>query len=126
MCDGGTVRPGPTQSCDHPVRQSGTVYALAGHMHLLGRSIKVELDPGTPQARTLLDVPNYNFDNQAVQPLASPVAVRAGDMLRVTCTHDAGLRALLPALRGTPPRYVVWGDGTSDEMCLGLVIWSVD
>ena len=126
MCDGGTVRAGPTQSCDHPVRQSGTVYALAGHMHLLGRSIKVELDPGTPQARTLLDVPNYNFDNQAVQPLASPVAVRAGDVLRVTCTHDAGLRALLPALGGTPPRYVVWGDGTSDEMCLGLVIWSVD
>jgi Copper type II ascorbate-dependent monooxygenase, C-terminal domain len=85
----------------------------------------VELNPGTPHARLLLDVPVYNFDNQAVQPLASPVAVHAGDVLRVTCTHDAGLRALLPALRGTPPRYVVWGDGTSDEMCLGLVIWSV-
>jgi hypothetical protein len=125
MCDGGTVTPGPTQSCDHPVRQSGTVYALAGHMHLLGRSIRVVLNPGSPGARTLLDVPTYNFDNQAVQPLASPVAVRAGDVLRVTCTHDAGLRALLPALRGTPPRYVVWGDGTSDEMCLGLLIWSV-
>ncbi len=125
LCDGGTVRSGPTQSCDHPVPQSGTVYALAGHMHLLGRSIKVELNPGTPRARTLLDVPNYNFDNQAVQPLSSPVAVHEGDVLRVTCTHDAGLRALLPALRGTPPRYVVWGDGTSDEMCLGLVIWSV-
>jgi hypothetical protein len=124
-CDGGTVTPGPTQSCDHPVGQSGTVYALAGHMHLLGRSITVVLDPGTPQARTLLDVPTYNFDNQAVQPLAAPVPVHAGDVLRVTCTHDAGLRALLPALHGTPPRYVVWGDGTSDEMCLGLVIWSV-
>jgi hypothetical protein len=23
-----------------------------------------------------------------------------------------------------PPRYVVWGDGTSDEMCLGLMIWA--
>ena len=124
-CDGGTVRPGPTQSCDYPARQSGTAYALAGHMHLLGRSIKVELNPGTPGARTLLDVPNYNFDNQAVQPLAAPVAVHRGDVLRVTCAHDAGLRALLPALRGTPPRYVVWGDGTSDEMCLGMLIWSV-
>jgi hypothetical protein len=25
-------------------------------------------------------------------------------------------------LPGVPPRYVVWGDGTTDEMCLGIVI----
>jgi hypothetical protein len=124
VCDSGTVTPGPTQSCEHAIRQSGTVYAMAGHMHLLGRSIKVELNPGTPGARTLLDVPDYDFDNQSVRPLATPVAVHAGDVLRVTCTHDAGLRKLLPALRDTPPRYVVWGDGTSDEMCLGLMVWS--
>ena len=24
--------------------------------------------------------------------------------------------------RGVPPRYVVWGDGTTDEMCLGILI----
>jgi len=67
----------------------------------------------------------YDFDNQALRPLAKPVTVRPGDVLRVTCTHDVGLRKLLPALRDVPPRYVVWGDGTSDEMCLGLVVWSV-
>jgi hypothetical protein len=27
-------------------------------------------------------------------------------------------------LRYQPPRYVVWGEGTADEMCLGLVVWS--
>jgi hypothetical protein len=124
VCRHGTVTPGPTQSCDQPVRRAGTVYALAGHMHLLGRSIRIELNPGRPGARTLLDVPVYDFDNQALRPLAKPVAVRAGDVLRVTCTHDSGLRRLLPALRDTPPRYVVWGDGTSDEMCLGMVVWS--
>jgi hypothetical protein len=123
-CAHGNIQPGPTQSCDHPVRQAGTVYAVAGHMHLLGRSIRIELNPGTPSARTLLNVPNYDFDNQAVQTLATPVTVKPGDVLRVTCTHDAGLRRLLPQLRNTPPRYVVWGDGTSDEMCLGLMVWS--
>jgi len=124
MCDHGTPAPGPTQQCDHPVRQPGTIYAVAGHMHLLGRSIKIELNPGTAGARTLLDIPVYNFDNQAIHPLAAPLPVKAGDTLRVTCTHDVGLRKLLPQLRTLPPRYVVWGDGTSDEMCLGLVIWS--
>jgi hypothetical protein len=124
-CNGG--RPpvaGAIQHCDRPVPRAGTIYAVAGHMHLLGRSIKIELNPGTPNAQTLLDVPTYNFDDQSIRPLTKPVTVKPGDALRVTCTHDAGLRKLLPQLRTQPARYVVWGDGTSDEMCLGLVIWT--
>jgi hypothetical protein len=93
-------------------------------MHLLGRSIRVVLNPGTPSARTLLDVPVYNFDNQNPHWLAKPVVVKPGDRLKVTCTHDAGLRQQLPALRTLPPRYVLWGEGTSDEMCLAVVNWS--
>ncbi len=123
LCNNGAVLAGPTQHCDHTVLEAGTVYALGGHMHLLGRSIKVELNPGTDRARTLLDVPAYDFDDQAVRPLAQPVAVTPGDTYRVTCTHDVTLRRQLPQLRTLAPRYVVWGDGTSDEMCLGLVIW---
>jgi hypothetical protein len=125
VCNNGAPpAPGPVQSCDHRVRQAGTVHAVAGHMHLLGRSIKVELNPGTPRARTLLDVPAYDFDDQGARPLTRPVQVKPADTYRVTCTHDATLRRKLPQLRGLEPRYVVWGDGTSDEMCLGTVIWS--
>jgi len=54
-------------------------------------------------------------------PLPTPVDVNPGDTVRVTCTHDATLRQKLPELNKLPPRYVVWGDGTSDEMCLGLL-----
>ncbi|HEU5156097.1 MAG TPA: monooxygenase [Streptosporangiaceae bacterium] len=125
LCNAGQApRAGPTQHCDREVRQAGVVRAVAGHMHLLGRSIKVELNPGTSHAKTLLDVPQYNFDDQNARPLAKPVKVGPGDTLRVTCTHDATLRRQLPEMRSLPPRYVVWGDGTSDEMCLGIVIWS--
>jgi hypothetical protein len=124
-CNGGKQpAAGVTQHCDHDVPGQATVYAVAGHMHLLGRSIKVELNPGRPDAQTLLDLPNYNFDEQAIRPLAKPVTIKEGDTLRVTCTHDAGLRQRLPQLKTLPARYVVWGDGTSDEMCLGLLIWS--
>ena len=49
-----------------------------------------------------------------------------GDTLRVTCTHDATLRQQLPQLSGLPPRYVVWGDGSSDEMCLGLLTATIN
>jgi protein involved in polysaccharide export with SLBB domain len=94
-------------------------------MHLLGRSIKIELNPGTAKAQTLLDVPNFNFDYQRLTPLPTPVDVNPGDTVRVTCTHDATLRQKLPELNKLPPRYVVWGDGTSDEMCLGLLTATV-
>ena len=125
LCNKGEKpKAGATQHCDIPVTQAGTVYAVAGHMHLLGRKIKVELNPGTSRARTLLDVTNYNFDDQSARPLTRPVAVKPGDTYRVTCTHDASLRARLPELRQLPPRYVVWGDGSSDEMCLGIVVWT--
>jgi hypothetical protein len=123
-CSDGKPAPGATQHCDHPMEGAATVHAAAGHMHLLGRSIKIELNPGTAGAVTLLDVPRYNFDDQGIRPLAKPVKIEKGDVVRVTCTHDAQLRKMLPQLRPLPPRYVVWGDGTADEMCLGLLIGS--
>ena len=120
-CGHGTPRPGERQTCDTPAPAGTTVYAARGHMHLLGRSIKVELNPGTPGARTLLDVPEFTFDDQALHVLPEPVALRPGDTLRTTCTFDVGLRKLLPQLRDLPPRYVVWGEGTTDEMCAPLL-----
>jgi hypothetical protein len=83
-------------------------------MHLLGRSIRVELDPGTPRARLLLEIPRWSFHWQGSYALETPVRAEPGDVLRVTCRHDTALR------RGEP-RYVLWGEGTTDEMCLGLV-----
>ena len=47
--------------------------------------------------------------------------VAAGDTLRVRCRHDQALRDDLPAVEGQDERAVVWGDGTRDEMCLGIL-----
>jgi hypothetical protein len=116
---------GPTQQCDIPVRQPATLYAVAPHMHLLGRSISLELNPGKADARKLLDQPVYNFDDQSSQILQEPVQLKAGDTLRVSCTHDATIRTQLPELKPLKPRYVVWGDGTSDEMCLTMLTGTI-
>jgi hypothetical protein len=117
----GPLRPGPVQTCEQTIKRPVTVRAAAGHMHLLGRSIKIEVDPGTPRARTVLDIPVWDFDNQGARPV-KPVHLRRGDTVRVTCRHDQALRDLLPAFRGQQERYVVWGEGTTDEMCLGLLL----
>jgi hypothetical protein len=41
--------------------------------------------------------------------------------VKVTCRHVQWLRDRLPAFAGQPDRYVVWGEGTTDEMCLGIL-----
>ncbi|WP_254185119.1 hypothetical protein [Nocardioides panacis] len=117
----GQVQAGPVQACDRKVTEPATIRAVAGHMHLLGRSIRIEVDPGTPRARTVLDVPVWDFDNQGAKAVR-PVPLRRGDTVRVTCRHDQRLRDRLPAFRGRPERYVVWGEGTTDEMCLGILL----
>ena len=123
-CGQSAPKPGDTQTCDHKVPAPMTLFAGFGHMHLLGRAIKVELNPGTPNAKVVLDVPQFDFDNQRLLKLPSPVEIGPGDTLRVTCTHDARLRRQLPQLKKLPPRYVVWGEGSSDEMCLGIVSYT--
>lgn len=119
------VTPGPTQSCSRTITEPATVFASAGHMHLLGRSITIDVNAGTPSERRILDVPAYDFDRQDAVPLSEPYQLNAGDRVTVTCTHDNGLRGKLP---GVPdePRYVVWGEGTTDEMCLGVLITGKD
>jgi hypothetical protein len=39
----------------------------------------------------------------------------------VECTFDPTLRQKIPQLKSLEPRYVTWGEGSSDEMCLGVL-----
>jgi hypothetical protein len=117
---GGEPKPSTTTSCDRHIAEPTTIRGVAGHMHLLGRSITIEVNPGTPEAKTILDIPVWDFDNQASKPI-QPVHVDFGDVVRVTCKHVQWLRDKLPAFQGVPDKYVVWGEGTTDEMCLGIL-----
>jgi hypothetical protein len=111
---------GDTTSCTWPMRTSGYIVRAQGHMHLLGRSFSIVLNPGTAQARTVLSVPNYNFHDQKAYNLGTPIQVRPGDRIQVTCTYDPTLAEELPILRRAPAHFVTFGDGSSDEMCVGL------
>ncbi len=66
-------------------------------------------------------MPNYDFNYQRSYDLKKWVKVVPGDTVQVTCTYDPTLAQELPALRKAPPHFVTWGDGSSDEMCLGLI-----
>ncbi len=118
---GTAVAPSATTSCTRTIGRPMTVLGVAAHMHLLGRSLRIEVDPDTPDARTLLDIPVWNFDDQQVRPVR-PVHLDPGDTVRITCRHVQWLRDVLPAFASSrDDRYVVWAEGSTDEMCLGML-----
>jgi hypothetical protein len=91
-------------------------------MHQLGKSISITLEDGVSgNITTLTSQTQWNFDNQKTDWVAKPLVAKAGDKLRVTCTYDLKLRSLLPEFKNQAPRYVVWGEGSTDEMCLAIV-----
>jgi len=120
LCGG--APPGPEQSCTREITAPETIRGVAGHMHLLGSKIRIEVNPGTPRARTILDIPVWDFDNQGSKP-TPPIRLARGDTVKVTCTHRQDLRDRLPAFETQrKDRYVLWGEGTTDEMCLGILL----
>jgi hypothetical protein len=133
--------------CDSTAPISGQAIQVNGHMHRLGTSNRIELNPDTPNAQILLDIPNWDFDWQQNYTFVEPVRIEAGDVLRITCTWDntrgiqltnagstIGWQADFGSIFGVnrvlahdeistqPYQYVTWGEGTRDEMCLSAVI----
>jgi len=118
---GGNPEPSRTTSCLRTIGEPTTIRATAGHMHLLGQSIKIEVNPGTPTARTILDIPVWDFDDQGARTI-EPIRLQPLDTLKVTCRHSQRLRDRLSAFEASrDDRYVIWAEGTTDEMCLGIV-----
>jgi hypothetical protein len=109
-------------SCDRTVRRPLRIYGVAGHMHLRGVDIRIDLNPGRPDARVLLHIPRWHFHWQDAYYLRRPVDASPGDTIRVTCRFDnsPGTQPIVQGRR-LAPRYVLWGEGTTDEMCLGLL-----
>jgi hypothetical protein len=123
LCRGTAATPvaSAVSTCDRRIATPTTIHIAAGHMHLLGAAIRLELNPGTPRAKVLLDIPRWDFHWQNAYTLAQPVEADRGDVVRVTCRHDVSKRH--HGGHGVPatPRYVLWGEGTTDEMCLGIL-----
>ncbi len=109
-------------SCDRSFASAQTIYGVAGHMHLRGQDISVVLDPGTAKEQTLLHIPAWDFHWQDVYYLRTPVKVSASDTVRVKCSFDnSAADQPVVGTKQLAPRYVLWGEGTTDEMCLAML-----
>ncbi len=93
------------------------------HQHTLGtRSTLSVVRSGDTGDECLLDIPRWDFDWQGTYELDEPVTVNPGDRVRIECHWDNS-PANQPVVDGAQqtPKDIGWGEGTGDEMCLGLM-----
>jgi len=91
------------------------IQSAAVHMHSLGRSATLRAIHADGTETCILDVPDYDFNWQRSYRLQEPVAMALGDTLELTCVWD-----------NDTDQDVAWGDGTGDEMCLGVTLLTWD
>ena len=101
----------------HPFR----VYSAGAHMHLHGHREVLSIERADGGEDCMLDVPAWNFHWQGSYDFSEPLIVNPGDKLSVSCTWD-NTAANQPVVDGVQqtPRDLNWGEGTTDEMCLGI------
>ena len=112
----------PVSECTQKISSNRKIYGSTPHMHQLGTKVSVWHTSGSTKVKTnLSERSQWNFDNQTTDWLSTPIDAKSGDTISISCTFDVGLRSLLPMYKEIAPNYIVWGEGTRDEMCLGII-----
>lgn len=101
------------------------IFNVGLHMHTRGTRARLEIRDGAADPECLLDVPKWDFNWQSGYDLAAPVLFRADQELAIRCWWDNSA-ANQPYVGGTQaaPVDLDWGEGTSDEMCLGILYFA--
>ncbi len=95
-----------------------TLHMLMPHMHLLGKSIRLTAQkPGEPE-QVLLDIPRWDYNWQEHYFLQQPMRLPKGTRLSVDAVFDNS--RLNPRNPHSPPKTVLVGEGTTNEMCFGF------
>lgn len=90
------------------------IYSSGLHMHLLGRTTRLQLEHKESSPTCLLDIPRWDFHWQSSYVLQQTVTVKPGERLNLECVFD-----------NPSAKDVNWGEGTEDEMCVGFVYVSL-
>ena len=91
-------------------------------MHTLGREFNVRHISSEGQVTPLLQIPDYDFNWQREYHLQEPIYIGPDDELELECTWDNTMeRRIKTGMLVDEITDVGWGDGTYDEMCIGMM-----
>jgi hypothetical protein len=100
-----------------------TVHTAAMHQHLHGTHNTLEVVHADGSSQCLLDIANWDFHWQGSYAFVDPKKVVPGDQFHIVCHWDnSDARQPLDANgMPLPPQTLNWGEGTTDEMCIGFM-----
>jgi peroxiredoxin len=97
------------------VQQECKLYSVMPHMHMLGREVKVTLTPPGGQSTTLVAIKDWDYNWQETYFFQKPIDIKPGTRLEVEAFYDNSSKN--PNNPSDPPRWVKFGEETTDEMC---------
>ena len=117
---------------DYPLPFDGLVFAVTPHMHYLGTDMQVFVRAEEPDEDEycIIHTPNYKFDFQTSYVYDSPgielPIFGQGQSIEVRCTYDNSMsnpfiEEQMDAAGIAEPADVLWGEDTSQEMCMAMV-----
>jgi hypothetical protein len=100
------------------------IVSVTPHMHLIGKTISLTatLPDGTIQP--LVRINHWDFRWQDTYTFRQPVHLPKGTAVRLEATYDNS--AANPRNPTSPPKWVGWGEATTDEMCIGFISFVTD
>ena len=102
------------------MNSKATIFSVAPHMHLIGRSIKAYGLTPTNDTIKFIDIPKWDFHWQRTYSFIKPVIVQPNDKLWGEALYDN--TTANPYNPNNPPLAVTKGEGTADEMML-IYFW---
>jgi hypothetical protein len=106
-----------TFNAQYTVPANVSVYSVAPHMHLIGKSVKsYGITPGTLDTIPLIKIDNWDFHWQGAYAFKKFQKIGIGTKLKAEIVYDNTLNN--PYNPSNPPIDVAQGEGTTDEMML--------
>lgn len=95
------------------------IHSASFHMHALGTTGLLEIERTKQQStECMLRIDHWDFNWQNSYRFTTPKRVEPGDKIRIECHWD---NTTANQKYRSEPQDVTWGEGTGDEMCLGIL-----
>lgn len=95
-----------------------TLLSVFPHLHLIGKEMKVTATLPDGEIRPLIWIKDWNFYWQDSYSYHEPVHLPKGSKIELTAAYDnSATNVLNPS---SPPKRVLFGNGSTDEMCFAF------
>ncbi len=118
-----STKPGANLTA-RPLDRDILITSVMPHMHWLGKDFT--FTAVLPDGKTripLIKIDHWNFNWQGTYAFKEPIRVPKGSWFEVEAHFDNS--ETNPANQNKPPKLIRWGEGTNDEMCIGIYEWVV-